>query len=110
MSPILKKIELTTGENVVRFSHTRHLFDDMMSMIGHLVATNKRLCFFTDKRNFSQYSVSIPLSEIVEVQIKNRLKWFADGLLITLKNGETHHFAVWKRRQWKQVIERYIHA
>jgi hypothetical protein len=76
-----------------------------MLMIGTLSLTSNRLLFTTHRLNFSQFSIVIPLEDIASIKPKNHLRIFNHGVVVTLHNGGTDTFAVWKRRRWVRRID-----
>lgn len=80
-------------------------FIEEIGMKGMLELSDTELIFQTDKKNFRQYTLSLSLEEIVSVKIKNNLKIFPYGIVITTNNGKEHRFAVWHRKKWLHAIE-----
>lgn len=96
-------IELGPNEQVLHESFAYH-FPDMIGFTGHLYLTNLRLYFVTHPLNFKHYMISLPLSDIAEITMQNRLRIFPHGMNIHLSSGVVHRFAVSKRGKWKQMI------
>lgn len=49
----------------------------------------------------------MPLKDITNLELKNILFFFNQGLHITMQSGESYRFALWRRSTWLQLI---IHA
>lgn len=97
-------IELGPHEQLIKHGQANHYLRHFL-MIGHLAITNQRLYFMTHPLNFRHYDLSIPLQDIARVELKNNIRIFPYGMYVHLRGGERHHFAVWRRRLWKQAVE-----
>lgn len=73
-------------------------------IIGDLSITTSRIVFTTHRLNFSQFTIVIPISQIKDVQLKNHLRIFNHGIVITQHNGASDTFAVWRRKRWMNWI------
>ena len=99
------RLELQPGERLIRSGHANH-YAQRMLMTGKLYLTNRQVVFITHPLNFQQYSLPLPLNDIISVELKNNLRFFSHGLWIRSRNvDEPQHFAVWRRKQWKKQIE-----
>lgn len=94
----------STAIKVGRANH----FIDEVGMKGLLTLSSRELCFQTHQMNFKQYTVCIPLEQITTARKKNNMRIFPYGILVTLKTGEEHRFAVWGRGKWVTAIERAL--
>lgn len=74
-------------------------------IIGTMSLTTRRLVFTTHRLNFSQFTIVIPLEQIGSVTLKNHLRIFNHGMMVTQKNGAVDTFAVWKRKRWSTWIQ-----
>ena len=72
---------------------------------GSFAVTTRRLVFTTHRLNFSQFTIVIPFENIHEVALKNHLRIFNHGIVVTQTNGTKDTFAVWKRKRWIEWIE-----
>ncbi|OGY85393.1 MAG: hypothetical protein A2233_05020 [Candidatus Kerfeldbacteria bacterium RIFOXYA2_FULL_38_24] len=100
-------IVLQPQEHIIRQGYANH-FEHHVRMTGKLYLTNQRLYFVTHALNFKQYHLSIPLQNIIGLELKNNLKFFSHGLLILLKNEQKQQFIVWLRKIWKRLLEQEI--
>ncbi len=99
------KLELQPGEHLIRSGHANHYVRRML-MTGKLHLTNRQVVFMSHPLNFQQYSLAIPLDEIVSVEFKNNLRFFSHGLWIRSRiSNEPQHVAVWRRKKWKLAID-----
>ncbi len=101
------KITLQPKEKVIRHGLAFH-FIGPIGHTGKLYLTNQRLFFTTHPLNFRQYDLTIVLSDIHAVEMKNFLRVFSKGIIIRKKNGHRETFSVWKRKRWKRRIERLL--
>lgn len=49
----------------------------------------------------------MPLKDIANLELKNILFFFNQGLHITMHSGESYRFALWRRSTWLRLV---IHA
>lgn len=99
----MKEINLQPNERIIREGYAVNY----LGIIGHsgrLFLTNQRLYFTTHPLNFKQYNLTILLSEIDTVILKNNLKIFSHGLRIQKKNGHRIRLTVWRRKKWRKQI------
>lgn len=101
------KIALNADEQVIRKGYANH-FESHIRMTGKLYLTNERLFFVTHPLNFKHYELSIPLDNITGVRLKNNIKFFPHGFVLTLKNGQEHNFVTWRRKHWAAEIEAHL--
>lgn len=99
-------ITLRPQEQIVYHGIANHINNGMTS-VGHMWLTNERLYFRTRPLNFVHESISIPLKDITNLELKNTLLVFNQGLHITIESGESYRFALWRRSTWLRLI---IHA
>jgi hypothetical protein len=80
-------------------------YQGLMVIIGTLSITTERVVFTTHRLNFRQFTIAIPLEDIQSVTLKNHLRIFNHGLMITQRNGATDIFAAWRRKRWHMWIK-----
>lgn len=73
-------------------------------MTGTLSLTATRVVFTTHRLNFAQFTIVIPLEHIASITLKNHLRIFNHGVVITMRDGTAYTFAVWKRKRWVEWI------
>ncbi|HLD21353.1 MAG TPA: GRAM domain-containing protein [Patescibacteria group bacterium] len=98
------QIKLQPYEQVLYEGFANH-FQKYIGITGKLFLTNDRLYFVTHPLNFQRYTLSLHLSDIESITLKNNLKFFTHGLCIHLKSAHTYNFAVWRRKKWKILVE-----
>jgi hypothetical protein len=98
------ELSLQPEEILLKKGRANH-FEGAMGMIGRLYLTNKRLYFVTHPLNFKRYDFEVGLEDIAQINTQNNLYLFTRGVVIVLRNGETHRFALWNRAKWKVSIE-----
>ncbi len=90
---------------IITHAGIAYAYHGLMVIIGNLAITNKHVTFTTHRLNYKQFTISIPLEHIRSVTLKNHLRIFNHGLVITQHNGAQDIFAVWRRKRWKAWIE-----
>lgn len=98
------KIELHDGEHIIRKGHANH-YEGHVINTGMLYLTNERLYFASHPLNFKKYDITMPVRDVVGMELRNHLKFFTHGFWIELDNGARYHFAVWRRKRWRKAIE-----
>lgn len=94
-----------SSTHVHKIGRANHFIDEI-GMKGTLTLSNNALTFETHPMNFRQYTLEMPLSDIGSVEIRNNLRFFPYGIVITLREGTKHRFAVWGRKKWVRAIKK----
>jgi hypothetical protein len=93
------KIETEPGENTLFETPANH-FKGIEGVGGKLYLTDKRLVFKSHKLNIQNHQLSIPLTEVKNVDRYKTLGVVNNGLSITTTNNITEKFVVEKINDW----------
>lgn len=97
------KLSIQWHEPILQESMANHL-KGLEAVGGGLYLTNRRLIFKSHPLNFQNHEISIPLSNIIEVQPCKTYGIFPNGLQILTRNGRTEHFLMAERGVWIERI------
>lgn len=98
---------LNEDENLL-FHTQANLFRGIEGVGGDLRITDRRICFNPHPLNIQKDPEEIPLKDIQEVNKKNTLGIFPNGIQIVKKDGTKFHFVVNKRNEIILYIEKHM--
>jgi hypothetical protein len=73
---------------------------------GWLFLTKERLLFRSHAFNIQCHELSVPLSDIAEIQAVRTAKLFANGLRLVTRDGKEERFVVEAHKTWRDEIVR----
>ncbi len=98
MKTQLKDLEPTIKEGLANH------FRGVINVAGRLWLTDRRLIFKSHALNLGGHEESYPLTDIVEIRLRNTLFIVPNGLSIVLKDGREERFVVYGRKDWAAKI------
>ncbi len=101
------KINHNNNEFVIKQGAANH-FVGIESVGGQLYLTNERLFYKSHNINFNNHELNIPLKNIKKTIYCRTFFVVPNGLKIHLKNGKIEQFVLWKKKQWKNEIDKLI--
>lgn len=96
------KIDLHAGEDIVFQTGANH-FKGMEGVGGRLYLTNKRLAFKSHKLNVQIHELSIPLTDVLQVERYKSLGLINNGLAVTT-HVRTEKFVVETPEVWLEKL------
>ena len=102
-----RKIGGTTALNPdVIYSGAANHFLNGESVGGGLYLMNDKVLFKSHKLNIQNHELLLDINEVAEVHFYNTLGIIPNGLEIRTTNGKVEKFVVYKRKIWKQKIDK----
>lgn len=94
-----------TGEELLHDGPANHFLNGE-GVGGWLFLTKERLLFRSHPFNIQRHELSVPLTEIAEVQPVRTAKVFSNGLRLVTRSGRDERFVVEAHRRWCDEIIR----
>src|SRR5262249_29335551 len=95
---------LSEGERLLKHGLANH-YRGMVNVGGWLYLTDRRLLFQPAPGNFHKQDLSIPLTEVTDVEACMTLGIIPNGLRVKT-TATTERFVLWGRRAWQEEILR----
>lgn len=96
----------TKDRDSVIYSGVANHFLNYESVGGKLYLVPDKLWFKSHKLNIQNHELLLDINEIEEVRFYNTWGLIPNGLEIKTTNGRVEKFVVYKRKTWKQEIDK----
>ncbi len=96
-------VETADDESIIKEGGANH-FKGKEGVGGKLVLTDKRLIFKSHKFNIQNHQDTFDLEQIEKLQATTTLKFLKNGLILELKNNDSHKFIVDEPSDWIEKV------
>jgi len=98
---------LKDGERLL-YENSANLLRKFKAIGGKLMVTDQRVIFETDALDLETGLISVTYKKIKKVKSVNTLMVIPNGIELELKSRDKFRFAVWKRKELLELINKKI--